>query len=70
MQGLSGTKKDITNFIIFLTGYTGGAWSENEILYPLYNPSKSTLLNIVNRLKGENNDYVIALLGGHSGQKR
>jgi len=69
-HGLNGTKKDIINMRNFLYSNSGGAWEDFEFCEPLYNPSKYKLMDVVNRLKYENCDYVIVLFSGHGGQKR
>jgi len=68
--GLNGTKKDIINLRKFLSSNIGGAWEDFEFCEPIQNPSKVQLMNVINRLKYENNDYVIVLFSGHGEQKR
>ena len=68
-KGLGGVKKDIVNFKAFLMGIHGGAWNFGEIEM-LMNPSKSLLLDRINRIKAEENDFVITMFSGHGGYQR
>ncbi|MCL2805048.1 MAG: caspase family protein [Treponema sp.] len=69
-DGLAGTKKDLDNFASFLRSENGGLWRPDEIGAPLYNPSRSLILDTINKMKLLKYDYVIVLFSGHGGQKR
>ena len=60
-----GAKIDINNYLKFLRSLNGGAWEEDEIIGPLYNPSYKELSSIIQRLKNCNLDYLIIFFSGH-----
>lgn len=68
-KGLGGVKKDIVNFKAFLLGNHGGAWYDREIDV-LMNPSRTLLMDTINRIKAEENDFVITMFSGHGGYQR
>lgn len=68
-QGLQGVAVDIQRMTSFLQSSTGGAWYGHEIKTML-SPSKRDLLNTIAQLRGQGNDYVIALFTGHGGHRR
>jgi hypothetical protein len=69
-NGLEGTKIDLENFRRFLQSEKGGAWNNDEIYKPLYNPSLIKLQATLSVLKEQYFDYVVLLFSGHGGQKR
>jgi hypothetical protein len=67
-SNLRGTKVDLHNFSLFLKSNFGGAWYDNEIC-KLYNPSRSDLLDTIQKMKSFRYDYVVVLFSGHGGQR-
>ena len=63
-NGLSGVKKDISNWQTFLTSDIGGRWFSNEIDIEM-NPSKISLMSKINMLKKNKYDFVIVVYSGH-----
>lgn len=62
-NGLSGVKKDISNWESFLTSDIGGKWFPSEIDVEM-NPSKISLMSKINTLK-HRYDFVLVVYSGH-----
>lgn len=62
-NGLSGVKKDISNWESFLTSDIGGKWLPSEIDVEM-NPSKISLMSKINTLK-HRYDFVLVVYSGH-----
>jgi len=60
-----GAKIDVENYCKFLKSLNGGAWEDNEIIGPLYNPSYIELSSIIQKLKYSTLDYLIVFFSGH-----
>lgn len=62
-NGLSGVKKDISNWHSYLMSDIGGKWFPSEIDVEM-NPSKISLMSKINMLKNRY-DFVIVVYSGH-----
>ncbi len=62
-NGLSGVKKDISNWESFLTSDIGGKWFPSEIDVEM-NPSKISLMSKINTMK-QRYDFVLLVYSGH-----
>lgn len=68
-RGLAGVKRDMVNFRAFLMGRYGGAWFSSEIV-TMMNPALRDLRQQMDRIKAEQNDFVMVLFSGHGGYQR
>ena len=68
-NGLSGVKKDISNWQSFLMSDIGGRWLLPEEIDIKMNPSKAELLTILNSMKNKY-DFVIVIYSGHGAYSR
>lgn len=68
-SGLQGVKIDLENYKNFLKDLIGGAWDSSEITCTI-NPTRSELLQIIKKIKNEQNDYVVVFFSGHGAQVR
>jgi hypothetical protein len=63
-RGLNATPIDMFYFAQFLMSYQGGAWNVDELV-PWLDKSAGSILNEIETIKGEKNDYVIVYFTGH-----
>lgn len=68
-NGLPGVKIDLARTTDFLRSSVGGGWYSNEI-EEFENPSKNIILQKLESVRRESNDYVFVLFSGHGGQER
>jgi len=68
-HGLEGVKLDLINLRQFLESNAGGGWYSGEIELYL-NVRRSTLLERIQSIKREANDFVVVMFSGHGEQKR
>lgn len=68
-NGLAGVKKDISNYVKFLTSNFGGQWYDSEIIIKM-NPTRSDLLNTIQILKAESPDFAFIVFSGHGAYKK
>ena len=65
-RGLKATPLDMLHFTQFLMSYQGGAWTRDEI-EPWMDKDVNELLNDVEKIVKDQNDYVIVYFTGHGG---
>ena len=65
-RGLKATPLDMLHFTQFLMSYQGGAWTRDEI-EPGMDKDVNELLNDVEKIVKDQNDYVIVYFTGHGG---
>lgn len=69
-NGLNGVKKDIANFVRFLTSDIGGQWDFDSEISVLMNPSRNEILTKINFLKNEKPDFAFVVFSGHGAYSR
>ena len=61
---IPGVKKDIKSYKRFLLSPYGGGWFKEEIV-DLYNKEKDAILEVINKIKQFNSDFVFTVFSGH-----